>query len=176
MGTINYKTSDYITMGLRPYDFSDFEKDADFVECYRENTSDADGVPPLEYIAEIIAEYENDDAENVRYYIDKHNAHYIPVKIEYGYYDGFSLLLDPDFDFTDESDRADAMAEADALRDVLRDCAGCGLVSCRPGWCTAYDDYNGTLKAIDAAIENMKKDIAAAETFEQYELKNALTF
>ena len=32
MGAINYFTSDYITMGLKPYDASDFENDHDFME------------------------------------------------------------------------------------------------------------------------------------------------
>lgn len=36
MGAINYFTSDYITMGLRPYDRSDLENDLDFMEEARE--------------------------------------------------------------------------------------------------------------------------------------------
>ena len=32
MGTINYGTSNYITIGIKSYDASDFEKDIDFME------------------------------------------------------------------------------------------------------------------------------------------------
>lgn len=32
MGAINYFTSDYITMGFKPYDTYDFENDPDFME------------------------------------------------------------------------------------------------------------------------------------------------
>ena len=32
MGTINYGRSNYITIGIEPYDTSDFEKDIDFME------------------------------------------------------------------------------------------------------------------------------------------------
>ena len=36
MGTVNYKTSDIITLGLRPYETRDFELDPDFMEDARE--------------------------------------------------------------------------------------------------------------------------------------------
>lgn len=33
MGTVNYFTSDYITMGLRPYDSLELEKDTEFMDA-----------------------------------------------------------------------------------------------------------------------------------------------
>lgn len=35
MGAVNYFTSDYITMGLRPYDSWELENDSDFMEEMR---------------------------------------------------------------------------------------------------------------------------------------------
>ena len=35
MGAVNYFTSDYITMGLRPYDLLELEKDTEFMEEMR---------------------------------------------------------------------------------------------------------------------------------------------
>ena len=35
MGAVNYFTSDYITMGLRPYDPWELENDSDFMEEMR---------------------------------------------------------------------------------------------------------------------------------------------
>lgn len=43
MGAINYFTSDYITMGLRPYDRSDLENDLDFMEYAREQMQEYGG-------------------------------------------------------------------------------------------------------------------------------------
>ena len=36
MGAVNYFTSDYITMGLRPYDLWELENDLDFMEEMRQ--------------------------------------------------------------------------------------------------------------------------------------------
>lgn len=36
MGAVNYFTSDYITMGLRPYDLLELEKDTEFMEEMRD--------------------------------------------------------------------------------------------------------------------------------------------
>lgn len=36
MGAVNYFTSDYITMGLRPYDLWELENDLDFMEEMRD--------------------------------------------------------------------------------------------------------------------------------------------
>ena len=39
MGTVNYATSDYITMGLKPYDVDDFTNNPDFLDFIREEWS-----------------------------------------------------------------------------------------------------------------------------------------
>lgn len=36
MGTVNYSTSDYITMGVRPYDSWELEKDSEFMDEIRQ--------------------------------------------------------------------------------------------------------------------------------------------
>lgn len=36
MGAVNYFTSDHITMGLRPYDSLELEKDTEFMEEMRD--------------------------------------------------------------------------------------------------------------------------------------------
>lgn len=36
MGAVNYFTSDYITMGLRPYDSWELENDSDFMKEMRD--------------------------------------------------------------------------------------------------------------------------------------------
>ena len=70
MGTINYKTSDYITLGMRPYDVDDFINDDDFIEQYAEwggrGTSTAE-----EFAYQVIGVYENDDYENIKSILGK---------------------------------------------------------------------------------------------------------
>lgn len=43
MGAVNYFTSDYITMGLRPYDSWELENDSDFMEEMRRECEEYGG-------------------------------------------------------------------------------------------------------------------------------------
>ena len=54
------------------------------------------------------------------------------------------------------------------IKQFLIDCAGLGLVQCSPGWCTGYNDYNGTIKAIKAAIKEMRDELRTIPTWAQY--------
>lgn len=52
MGAVNYFTSDYITMGLRPYDLWELENDLDFMEEMRQECEEYGGT-----IENAIADY-----------------------------------------------------------------------------------------------------------------------
>ena len=52
MGTVNYSTSDYVTLGVIPYDSDDFENDVAIEELY------------------------SWDYENIEYELKKHHFHY----------------------------------------------------------------------------------------------------
>lgn len=52
MGAVNYFTSDYITMGLRPYDSWELENDSDFMEEMRRECEEYGGT-----IENAIADY-----------------------------------------------------------------------------------------------------------------------
>lgn len=54
------------------------------------------------------------------------------------------------------------------MNKVQQNCAGLGLVQCSPGWCTGYNDYNGTIKAIKAAIKEMRDELRTIPTWAQY--------
>ena len=144
MGTINYSRSDYITMGLKPYDpaaFADENGNIDYKEmesCYES------------------------DQQNAEFIIGKYNFYYFSVTTKPGYYEGFSV--DIEFNFPEFFNNCQERAEAQKLVEL----AGVGLVSRRPGWCTGYDDYTGTLKLIRAAIKAMRADVAETPTFRQY--------
>lgn len=151
MGAINYYTSDYITMGLCPYDIEDF--------------TDENGIDYDEIQFCYDCDYENIEAE-----LNKHDFYYFHVAIKPGYYEGFTLDIENNFPVALDSweDRNAANKEITEIKQFLIDCAGFGLVQCFPGWCTGYNDYNGTIKAIKNAIKEMRQEIKSVPTWAQY--------
>jgi len=152
MGAVNYFTSDYITMGLRPYDTDDFTDE--------NNNIDYD---EINYCYEA-------DRENIENELEKHNFYYYHIVIKPGYYEGFTLDIENNFSVALDSweDRKAANKEITEIKKFLIDCAGLGLVKCSPGWCTGYADYNGTIKAIKEAIKEMRLELSTIPTWLQY--------
>ena len=152
MGAVNYSRSDYVTLGVKPYDpelFTDENGNIDYEEiefCYQNDRENADSI------------------------IGKYDFYYFHVATKPGYYEGFSVDIEFNYPvfFDNWKERAEAQKEVTALKKCLVELAGAGLVSCRPGWCTGYDDYIGTLKLISAATKAMREDVAETPTFRQY--------
>lgn len=172
MGTINYYTSDYITLGVKPYDYFDFENDQDFLDYAEEvlgadySESDFDAL-----VYDTIDIYYTDDRDNVESILDKYNFYYYHVVIEYGYYEGFTIDIENNFGvaYNDYLEKREAQKEVTQIKKFLIECAGCGLVACYPGWCTGYADYKGTLAEINKAIKSMHEEVKATPTWRQYE-------
>lgn len=152
MGTVNYSSSDYLTLGIKPYDPESF--------------ADEDGNI---YYEEIESCYESVQ-ENADFIIEKYGFYYFHVTTKPGYYEGFSVNIEFNFPafFDNCQERAEAQKEVTALKKCLVELAGNGLVSCRPGWVTGYDDYSGTLRQIKAAVKAMRADVAETPTYRQY--------
>lgn len=152
MGAVNYFTSDYITMGLRPYDIDDFTDE--------NNNIDYD---EINYCYEA-------DRENIETELAKHNFYYYHITIKPGYYEGFTLDIENNFPVALDGyeDRRHANKEITEIKQFLIECAGLGLVKCSPGWCTGYADYNGTIKAIKEAIKEMRLELSTIPTWLQY--------
>lgn len=169
MGAVNYFASDYITMGLRPYDRFDLENDRDFMEEVEAEISEYGGTVENAIDSYIEFCYES-DYENIRYELEKHNFYYFHIAIKPGYYEGFTLDIENNFPVALDSweDRREAMKEITEIKQFLIDCAGFGLVACFPGWCTGYSDYNGTLKAIREAVKDMRNELKTVPTWTQY--------
>ena len=135
MGAINYFTSDYITMGLRPYDSTDFENDLEFMEEAREQVREYGGT--LEsVIDDYISGCYEADFENIETELNKHNFQYYHIAIKPGYYEGFTLDIENNFPvaFDGWEDRKEANKEITEIKGFLIACAGLGLVQCSPGW------------------------------------------
>ena len=153
MGAVNYFTSDYITLGLRPYDTDDFTDE--------NNNIDYD---EINYCYEC-------DYENIKHELEKHDFHYYHITIKPGYYEGFTLDIENNYPVALDGweDRRDANKEITEIKQFLIACAGLGLVKCSPGWCTGYSDYNGTIQAIKAVIKEMRSELKTIPTWLQYE-------
>lgn len=165
MGAINYKTSDYITMAIKPYEIDGFETDEEFEAECAELGKDKD-----EYIEELIRQYYEDDFYNIKNELEKHYFDYFHINIEYGYYEGFSLNIEFNYPvaFDNWEDRRAANKEITEIKEFLKNCAGMGMVACHPSWCTAYLNYDETLRSIDVAISEMRDTVSVTPTWRQY--------
>ena len=168
MGTINYKTSDYITMGARIQSYSDFENDSYFLEEMKEEI-DRCGLENVIY-SEIEENY-NCDRLNVETYLNQHNFVFYHVTIEPGYYEGFSINIENNFPvaYNDREEKRQAQKEITELKQFLLDCAGAGIAVVYPGWCTTELSYNDSVKAIKAAIKEIREESKAIPTWLWYE-------
>lgn len=153
MGAINYGTSEYITIGLKPYNTDDY--------IFEDGSVDYDAMS-IDYDCDI---------ENVRFIIDKYSFSFFDINIKYGYYEGFYLDINANFDFYNWQDKKDALKEATQLKNMLIECCGVGLREVWPGWCTTYMPYKESVNNIKAAVWHIKEDIKCTETFLQEQRK-----
>lgn len=166
MGTINYFTSDYITLGIKPYDIDDFKNDSDFIEEMTELYGEINDDLIYDYINDLV----DNDRANIEYALDKWSFYYFHIVIKPGYYEGFSLDIENNFSicFDSYEDKRAAQKEITEIKQFLLGCAGAGLVKCSPGWCTGYYNYFETVKAIHEAIQEMRDEVKNTPTWRQY--------
>ena len=95
MGAINYGTSDYITMGMQPLQVQELENNFDFADSYMEDIYGA--------------------AENE---LDKYDFYYYNVTLKSGYYEGFYLNIENNFDlyYDNWEDKKEALKEITQLK------------------------------------------------------------
>ena len=145
MGTINYKTSDFITLG------------------YNCNYIDYDD------------EFYNDDIQDLfdqlQDQLKKERFYYFHIAIEPGYYEGYFLDIEFNYSvcFDGWEDRKEAQKEITQIKAFLLNCSNnfeCCAVS--PGWCTSYYDYKDTLNKLNAAIKEMRQTVQFTPTYTQY--------
>lgn len=174
MGAINYRTSDYITLAAR-HDYMDFTddntlaeiKDAIMEDGLHESLEDVTEEEIDDYIYWLIGSYYEDDYENAKYILGRYNFNWFTVKIESGYYEGFSIDIEYEEDggcFCDYEEKQEAQKEVTQVKECLLELAGIGLKACYPFWCTRYEDYKGTLAAINEAVKEMRADVKNTHT------------
>lgn len=161
MGTVNYKTSAVITLGLRPYEPSDFELDPDFMEEARRQSEEY-GDDLDEIIYQTIADYTEDDRQTAESIVTRYSFDFFTVTIEPGYYEGFSIDITDNLpgEYWDADERLQALDDAANLGDLLQELVedAC-LVEVWPGWCTTYQSPAHSLTAVKKAIRGLIYDI-----------------
>lgn len=145
MGTINYKTSEFITIGYN-CNYIDYED---------------------EYYNDIISDY----YEQVKIRLDDEYFYYFHVTLEPGYYEGFYIDIEYNFPVCIDSyeDKTLAHKEITRIRAFLKECIEdfeCCTVY--PGWCTGYADYKKSLSELSAAIREMHDTVKATPTYNKY--------
>ena len=145
MGTINYNTSRYITIGINPDDYND--------ENYGLN----------EFIV-------NDLYNEIKSVLNKYNFYFFHVCIVPGYYEGFSIDIDNNFSvcYDDYNEKREVQKEITQIKKFLIECANNGLVACFPGWCMGYANYKETLQLIKEAIKEMRMEAKYIPTYKNY--------
>ena len=174
MGAVNYFTSDYITMGIEPYSAYDLENDPDFMDALQDEVNEYGGTIDEALESYIQTLYETDEM-NIEFILEKYSFYYFHVAIKPGYYEGFTLDIESNLPvaFDGWKDKRAAQREITSLKKCLIECAGVGMVQCSPGWCTGYNDYKGTCKAIGIAIKVMRDEVNSTPTWTQYARANA---
>ena len=147
MGTINYTTSKYITLGLKPYNIEDIR--ADYMEDYSDDI-----------LYEIKSDIEDDDRKEVEKELENHSFNWWKVEVIPGYYEGFSIRITDNFDlWLYASEKKEANKEVTEIKKLL--CLlvdDFNLVSCCPFWCTTYHSPKESKQYIREAIKEMRKD------------------
>ena len=143
MGAINYKTSNYITIG---YDCSGIDYD------------------------DFYSDYISDCYYQVRYRLDQEDFRCFIVTLEPGYYEGFSIDIKLDYlYFDDYIEKQEAQKEITRIKKFLLECINdYECTSVYPGWCTGYADYKEALKDLNVAVYEMRSDVKNTPTYKNY--------
>lgn len=139
MGTINYRSSDIITLG---YD-TDYEMDEEFDEEDR------------------YFQQEDDYYESNKIY-EKYDFNWFKAKLEYGYYDGYYLDLDKDYEtkYLEDYEIDEIRKEIDDLEKMLIDLVNNSyLIVCYPWWCTKWENRENSLIRIKEAMNKLRKEL-----------------
>lgn len=142
MGAINYKKSDYITLG---YNTNNIEYDDDFYY-------------------DLI----NDEYDGIKALLKDTSFYYFNIVLQPGYYEGFTLDIEHNFNYCydDYSEKLQALKEITRIKNFLYYIVNnFNINTVYPGWCTGYADYTQTIEEISAAIEEMKSSVKNTPTY-----------
>lgn len=153
MGTINHRTSDYITLAwngddIYKYWVKEFGVNEDAIEAaYHADMEDA--------------------YYSIKALRNKYDFRFYHVTVEPGYYEDFSIQIENNYaiEYNDCTEKREAQKEITQIRKFLLECVSEGMVSCYPGWCMHYFNREDTLQHVNEAIRAMREEARHTPTF-----------
>ena len=142
MGAVNYKTSDFITLG------------------YNTNNIDYED----QYYDDLIT----DEYDEIKFLLNKQYFYYFNVKLEPGYYEGFTIDIEHNYSYCYDnySEKLQALKEITRIKHfLLYIINNFNINVVYPGWCTGYGDYKKTIAEINDAIIEMKNSVKNTPTY-----------
>lgn len=142
MGTINYKTSDYITLGYNTHN--------------------------IDYADEFYSDDIQFEFDEITALLKNEFFNYFHITLKPGYYEGFTIDIEYNFGYAldDYREKLQALKEITRIKNFLFyivDNFNINVVY--PGWCTSYGNYKKTISEINDAIKNMRASVKQTPTY-----------
>lgn len=153
MGAFNYGTSNYITIGLQPYD----------EENYRDENDDID--------YDAMHDDYSSDYRSLQSFLNRFDFTIFRVTIELGYDEGFYIDIENNYElyFDSWQDKRLAQKEITRLKEFLITCVHRGMCKVSPGWITRYYSQEDSIVAIEAAMKDLREQVKHIPTWACYE-------
>ena len=132
----------------------------------------------------------NYELEETQAQLDKLNLYYFNLSINYGYYDGFYIVLGYEnipYIYNNSQEKAETLKELTAIKNILIELVKKGLLKgCYPNWVTTRLNTAETLRQIKRIIKALKEETKETytsrtcknksfdEIFKEYETKNKI--
>lgn len=141
MGTINYRSSDIITLG------------------YNTDYTIEEGMDEEDKSLQ-----DEDAYYNSKFILDNYNYtfEWFNVELKAGYYEGYYLDLDKKYytEGLDKEEKKEIREEINELKNLLIELISSSEMNvCYPWWCTGWEDYENSIAKVKEAMEKLRKEI-----------------
>ena len=171
MGTINYKTSELLTLATNIKTYPNDEEIKDEIENARIDGYTLTEEEARDRLIDFNNDYINDLYNWCNDEIKKYNFNCYKISCEPGYYDGFSIYIKfKYFYFDNYQEKQEAQKELTNIKKImLKAVNDYFLRACEPGWCTAWYDEKETIKKINESIKQERARLKSLHTDRTFE-------
>lgn len=165
MGTVNYQTSDYITLASAPLYSEDYSE-------YAEEQAEETGKSVEAIIGSLMSLGEEDSWIAAKEAAEKTTRNeFWKLDAVPGYYEGSQVVIHNELpeSITDE-ERQTALTEVDGLKVLLVGLVeNASFLETAPGWCPKWSARAETLESIDRAAEEMREAVLSVPAWKEAE-------